>query len=241
MSINTNPQFLFIASPNRIVEHPLNLPDNPKEIPDGPIKGWLCFAPNHHGNPHEFIGPFQAVVTRPYDDKQPCIEVSRGEYSKSQYWYDHPAFGECKYHPKRPCWQQSNSTLRFIREVRISHVRFEYDVNYSGGNYSDTGKFALVSADLVRLNGPKTAFQQTTGHLPCHIIHYTLEELYDQHGERMEETVSDFKQDEIMGMICCTQNYPEAWKRYFDTLNTNEQLWTREHLSEKLWKATGGE
>jgi hypothetical protein len=66
-------------------------------------------------------------------------------------------------------------------------VRFEYDMAYSGGDYSGVGNFALVPLALCYKLGSEAAFQQHTGIDPVHIIHYTLDELYDSEGDLLTE------------------------------------------------------
>lgn len=101
---------LFGVPPNQILEHPTTLPVASKDIPEGPIKGWDCFAPQRFGN--FTVVKFEAIVRRSGD--RLYIEVGEG-YTKTQYWYDEGVDVDLR--PNCPCWFQSGSTLRFIASV----------------------------------------------------------------------------------------------------------------------------
>ncbi len=66
------------------------------------------------------------------------------------------------------------------------YVRFEYDPEFAGGDYEGTGKFALVPYARVQEAGPEAAFSEATRLDAACVIHYTLDELYDAAGERVE-------------------------------------------------------
>lgn len=102
--INENPQRIFMAPPGEIHEHPTDLPKVQKEIPLGPIEGWLVYAPEMKGDRSKIVGPLVAVVIRPHSDNRACIRIP-GQYD---FWYDDTR-------PNRLCWYQSGCTLRFIR------------------------------------------------------------------------------------------------------------------------------
>jgi hypothetical protein len=59
-------------------------------------------------------------------------------------------------------------------------IRVEYDQEFSGGNYSKVGQFALVPA--TEKNIP-AAFSKQTGLPETCIIHYSTDELYDEDGK----------------------------------------------------------
>lgn len=67
-------------------------------------------------------------------------------------------------------------------------IRVEYDLDYSGGNYTSVGEFALIPVDELGPNGSglKKAFEKHTGHNPQHIIHYSMDELYDADDNLIE-------------------------------------------------------
>jgi hypothetical protein len=68
------------------------------------------------------------------------------------------------------------------------YIRVEYDEDFFGGNYSKTGSFALVKlVDVNSLGSVEAAFKASTGIETIHIIHYSLDELYDADGELWEE------------------------------------------------------
>jgi len=66
-------------------------------------------------------------------------------------------------------------------------IRFEYDRNFFGGDYSDVGNFASVPVSLCAAKGYKEAFESQTGVGRCHIIHYSQDELFTLEGEPFEE------------------------------------------------------
>lgn len=68
-----------------------------------------------------------------------------------------------------------------------SYIQFEYDLTFYGGDYSDVGKFAYVPAKLCDDLGFERAFQKHTGYDPCHIIHYSPDELYTAEGDLIED------------------------------------------------------
>jgi hypothetical protein len=68
-------------------------------------------------------------------------------------------------------------------------VRVEWDLNYSGGNYSDVGNFVYIPLDMIdRQKGRseqsklEKAFRQMTGQDPVHIVHWSPDEVFDQDG-----------------------------------------------------------
>lgn len=70
-------------------------------------------------------------------------------------------------------------------------VRVEYDLAYWGGDYAGVGKFIYIPMALVdSMRGATTeddlvdmASRKLTHQDSAHIIHYSLDELYDQDGE----------------------------------------------------------
>ena len=72
-------------------------------------------------------------------------------------------------------------------------VRVEYDLNFWGGDYDRVGQFAYVPREVIdRLPGNdpdvklRTAFTVLVGD-PRHIIHYTIDEAFDQDGNEWPE------------------------------------------------------
>lgn len=59
------------------------------------------------------------------------------------------------------------------------YFQVEYDLNYTGGDYSNVGAFAFVLVSLVDEVGMDTAFKQTTGFDPIHIVHWSEDDLFD--------------------------------------------------------------
>lgn len=60
-------------------------------------------------------------------------------------------------------------------------VKVEYDVNFTGGNYSGVGEFVYVPEDV--LGSIESAFTAMTGLDGCHIIHRTSDEKFTIEGD----------------------------------------------------------
>jgi hypothetical protein len=65
--------------------------------------------------------------------------------------------------------------------------KVEYDQDYTGGNYSGVGDFAMVPVGLAILVGVNQAFKEITGEDPIHIVHFNTDEWYDEDGKLLEE------------------------------------------------------
>lgn len=72
-------------------------------------------------------------------------------------------------------------------------ARVEFDSNYSGGDYSGVGSFVHIPLRIIdQYEGDegeqlKAAFNSFTNLNPVHIIHYSLDELYDLEGDLIED------------------------------------------------------
>jgi len=72
------------------------------------------------------------------------------------------------------------------------HIQVEYDLAYYGGNYSGVGQFVYLSEFLIRQypgdeeESVHAIFQRITGHNPCHIVSYNVDERYDKDGNLLE-------------------------------------------------------
>ena len=66
------------------------------------------------------------------------------------------------------------------------HVRVEYDPEFTGGEYDGVGHFAYLPLAQVEASGVEAAFTAATGLDPVHMVHHTLDELYDASGERLD-------------------------------------------------------
>lgn len=69
------------------------------------------------------------------------------------------------------------------------HVKVEYDLQFTGGEYAGVGQMAYIPLSVIGeaedMDGDerlKWAFEKVTGHNPVHIIHYTYDEIYDAEG-----------------------------------------------------------
>ena len=68
------------------------------------------------------------------------------------------------------------------------HFRVEYDLSFTGGEYSGVGQFAYVPLSLVDEGlSPEEAFTRHTGLAAFHTIQYTLDEPVTALGERFED------------------------------------------------------
>lgn len=70
-----------------------------------------------------------------------------------------------------------------------AHFRVEFDLDYWGGDYHGTGDVAYVPFSLLhdaRRLTPREAFTRHTGHIANHIVHYTLDDLYDAEGNELK-------------------------------------------------------
>lgn len=75
-------------------------------------------------------------------------------------------------------------------------IRVEFDPQYTGGDYSGSGQFALIPVKLIEKmaeqdpnfgDGVGQAFTKVTK-LDCmHIVHYTTDEHYDKSGEMIND------------------------------------------------------
>ena len=68
--------------------------------------------------------------------------------------------------------------------MKTIFTRFEYDMEYSGGDYNKVGNFAYVPCKEIG-NDPEKTFEEYTGISRIHIIHYTLDEVYVGDGNSM--------------------------------------------------------
>lgn len=108
---------LFLVSPEKIVEHPPELPTDSKLIPDGIIEGWELYAPNFDGDRRIALGPLVPIVQHeenlPHDA---FIEVKNYDRDQSHghrfYFTTGKERGQIQI---RPHWHQSGHTLRFIK------------------------------------------------------------------------------------------------------------------------------
>jgi hypothetical protein len=62
------------------------------------------------------------------------------------------------------------------------YVEFEYDENWAGGEYFDTGKFVYVPLPLVYEVGPRRAFEKTTGISWIHVVSQNGAQYFDKDG-----------------------------------------------------------
>lgn len=71
-------------------------------------------------------------------------------------------------------------------DMHEPHIQVEWDRSYWGGDYSGVGRFAYLPFNGLTDENLPERFREVTGHDPVHIIHYTFDELYDEHGEPIE-------------------------------------------------------
>lgn len=82
--------------------------------------------------------------------------------------------------------------------VPTSHIQVEWSPNFFGGDFSDVGQFVYIPyQQMVNLknNRPKwnmdkvvkVLFESITGRHHRHIVHFSLDDVYDKDGELIEE------------------------------------------------------
>lgn len=95
------------------------------------------------------------------------------------------------YEIRQQDWDAIESRANDVLSERRQYVRVEYDPLYTGGDYSGTGQFAYLPMDLVEAfakedqggDGVELAFAKMTKLDSMHIVHYSLDERYNQHEE----------------------------------------------------------
>jgi len=67
--------------------------------------------------------------------------------------------------------------------MKPQHIKVEFDLNYSGGEYNGVGDTVLIPFENIAWDenecNVEAAFEKQTGHSRIHIIYYTLDEIYD--------------------------------------------------------------
>lgn len=66
-------------------------------------------------------------------------------------------------------------------------VQVEYDKDYYGGDYGNVGDFFLLPEDGLTDENLPERFRKATSLDPIHIIHYTLDDVYDWEGNLLDE------------------------------------------------------
>jgi len=81
----------------------------------------------------------------------------------------------------------------------VPHTRVEYDLEFTGGDYSDVGQFAYIPHRVIDEfgGGIQEAFKAHTGIDPVHIVNYNLDEAYDANGRFLEDWDSDVTEEPI--------------------------------------------
>ena len=75
----------------------------------------------------------------------------------------------------------------FKKQNSGHHQKIEYDLTYTGGNYSSVGQFAYIPHALIdSLGSVEAAFEIKTGHDRQHIICTYDEEVYDSKGRQIK-------------------------------------------------------
>lgn len=99
------------------------------------------------------------------------------------------------YECKESDWMAIDGHARDVQSERCIHVRVEYDPLYTGGDYQGVGKVVFIPLSLIEElakqdpdsdDGVELAFTKITGMDCMHIVSYTLDEHYNQNGERVE-------------------------------------------------------
>jgi len=96
------------------------------------------------------------------------------------------------YEIKESDWIAIYGHAKGVLAERQVHIRVEYDTAYTGGNYNGVGEFAYIPLSLVEAFAEQDqdgddcvelAFTKITKLDSMHIIHYTMDEQYNQDGE----------------------------------------------------------
>jgi hypothetical protein len=129
--------------------------------------------------------PLLAALWRHADDAE--ADVLRGLLVKSgQLW-------QCRNCAAVFGWEVAAcefcATPQPTRDCRPPFFRVEYDLSFRGGDYSGTGEFAYVPFALIAGDAlsPEQAFARHTGIDAAHVVHYTLDEAFDDEGRPFDE------------------------------------------------------
>ena len=68
----------------------------------------------------------------------------------------------------------------------LGFVLFEYDENYTGGDYDQAGDTTCVPYEMVKELGGEEAFRFHTGIDPIHIVSYKPDILVDENGNELD-------------------------------------------------------
>ncbi len=69
---------------------------------------------------------------------------------------------------------------------KFNFTRVEYDPKFFGIDYDGVGQFVLIRHDKIEDFGSlESAFEHQTGLLRCNIIHYCMDDIYDQYGDEI--------------------------------------------------------
>lgn len=107
------------------------------------------------------------------------------------------------YECKESDWLAIDVHARDVKSERQLHIRVEYDELYTGGDYDGVGHFAYVPVSLVEDmakqdpdgdDGVELAFTKITKMDCMHIVHFSLDEHYNQHGE----LIAAFQEDQTL-------------------------------------------
>jgi hypothetical protein len=70
--------------------------------------------------------------------------------------------------------------------MKNDYCKFEYDINFYGGDYNDVGEFVLINWNLIDEFGHELAFEKATGLSRVHIIHYIINEALNKEDDPLE-------------------------------------------------------
>ena len=128
---------------------------------------------------------YSVIYVWPFLDTQPAPR-------HCEIWANHGK----RYSWRPDCWDPTEEYLRtyippqpVVETPAVPATRYllmEYDLQFVGGNYGGVGQFALVPVARVDAVGAHQAFQEETQIDPCHIIHWSADEVYDEHGNLLE-------------------------------------------------------
>ena len=116
------------------------------------------------------------------------------------------------YECKDADWLVINGHARDVLAERSIHIRVEYDPLYTGGDYAGVGEFVLIPLSLIEEfskqdpdgeDGVHLAFTKVTKLDGMHIVHYSLDEHYNQDGELIGEVAEDADDPAVDDQFVC--------------------------------------
>lgn len=109
-------------------------------------------------------------------------------------------------------WMTIGRHARDVLAERSIHIRVEYDPLYTGGDYAGVGESVLIPLSLIEEfskqdpdgnDGVHLAFTKVTKLDGMHIVHYSLDEHYNQDGELIGQGAEDADDPAVDDQFVC--------------------------------------